>query len=109
MFPRNRLPPCEKSQPESHSSSIRVLLKRVAPSFISNGVPSSFDSRTDVGRELQRHGVEPAAARQRVAAMSDGEVRALSDRITAPPAGADVAGILLLVVVVALIWWLWKR
>ncbi|HXI35320.1 MAG TPA: PA2779 family protein, partial [Burkholderiales bacterium] len=60
-------------------------------------------------RELQALGIDPAAAKARVAALSDDEVRSLADRINAAPAGADAAGILLLVVVVALIWWAWKR
>jgi len=65
--------------------------------------------RADLARELQALGIDPAAAKARVAALSDDEVRSLADRINAAPAGADAAGILLLVVVVALIWWAWKR
>jgi len=66
-------------------------------------------ARADVARELQALGIDAAAAKARVAALSDEEVRSLADRINAAPAGADAAGILLLVVVVALIWWAWKR
>jgi hypothetical protein len=65
--------------------------------------------RADVARELQAYGIDPALARERVAALTDDEARALAGRINALPPGADAAGILLLVVVVALIWWLWKR
>jgi len=65
--------------------------------------------RADVARELQSLGIDPAAARERVAALSDDEARTLSSRFSALPAGGDAAGILLLVVVVALIWWAWKR
>ena len=65
--------------------------------------------RADLARELQALGIDPAAAKARVTALSDDEVRSLADRISAAPAGADAAGILLLVVVVALIWWAWKR
>ena len=66
-------------------------------------------ARADVARELQALGIDAAAAKARVAALSDDEVSSLADRINAAPAGADAAGILLLVVVVALIWWAWKR
>ena len=66
-------------------------------------------ARADVSRELHALGIDAAAAKSRVAALSDDEVRSLADRINAAPAGADAAGILLLVVVVALIWWAWKR
>jgi len=66
-------------------------------------------ARADAARELQALGIDPAAARDRVAALSDEEARALADRINALPAGADLAGILLLVVIVALIWWAWPR
>lgn len=65
--------------------------------------------RAELAGELQALGIDPAAAKARVAALSDDEVRSLADRINAAPAGADAAGILLLVVVVALIWWAWKR
>ena len=66
-------------------------------------------ARADVARELQALGIDAAAAKARVAALSDDEVRSLAGRINAAPAGADAAGILLLVVVVALIWGAWKR
>ena len=69
----------------------------------------AFVARADVARELQALGIDPAGARDRIAALTDDEAKTLSDRINALPAGADVAGILLLVVVVALIWWAWKR
>ena len=69
----------------------------------------SFVSRADVGNQLAALGLNPATAKDRVAAMSDDEVRFVSGQIDAMPAGADAAGILLLVVVVALIWWAWKR
>jgi hypothetical protein len=68
-----------------------------------------FLGRADVARQLQVFGLDAASAKDRVAALSDEEVRSLAGRINALPAGADVAGILLLVVIVALIWWAWKR
>lgn len=68
-----------------------------------------FLGRADVARQLQGLGLDAASAKDRVAALSDDEVRSLAGRINALPAGADVAGILLLVVVVAFVWWAWKR
>lgn len=73
------------------------------------GAVLNFLDRRDVARELQALGIDPASARGRVAALSNDEVRSLAGRIDASPAGADAAGILLLVVVVALIWWAWPR
>ena len=69
----------------------------------------AFVARADVARGLLAAGVDPVTAKDRVAALSDDEVRSLAGQIDAMPAGADAAGILLLVVVVALIWWAWKR
>jgi hypothetical protein len=65
--------------------------------------------RADVARGLLAAGVDPLTAKDRVAALSDDEARSLAGHIDATPAGADAAGILLLVVVVALVWWAWKR
>jgi hypothetical protein len=73
------------------------------------GTVLGFVTRGDVARELQSFGLDPAAARDRVAAMTDDEVRQLAGRIDSAPAGADVAGLLLLIVVIAVIWWAWKR
>ncbi len=73
------------------------------------GAVLDFMARGDVARELQSFGLDPAAARDRVAAMTEDEVRQLAGRINSAPAGADVAGLLLLVVVIAVIWWAWKR
>jgi hypothetical protein len=73
------------------------------------GTVLGFLGRSDVAGRLQALGLDPAAAKDRVAAMTDDEVRYLADRIDAVPAGADAAGLLLLIVVIAVIWWAWKR
>ena len=73
------------------------------------GTVMSFMARGDVAGELQNFGLDPATAKDRVAAMTDDEVRQLAGRISTAPAGADVAGLLLLIVVIAVIWWAWKR
>jgi len=69
----------------------------------------SFVSRADVAGQLQAMGLDAASAQDRVAAMSDGEVSYLANRINSLPAGADTAGVLLLILVIAAIWWVWKR
>jgi hypothetical protein len=69
----------------------------------------SFVSRADVTSQLQAFGLDTATAKDRVAAMTDDEVRYLSGRIQSMPAGADGSGLLLLIIIVAVIWWVWKR
>jgi hypothetical protein len=73
------------------------------------GTVLNFVSRGDVASQLQAFGLDPATARDRVAAMTDEEVRHLAGRINTVPAGADVASVLLLILVIAVIWWAWKR
>jgi len=48
----------------------------------------NFLNRTDVANQLRSMGVDPANALERVAAMTDGEVRALAGNIDSLPAGA---------------------
>ena len=74
------------------------------------GAVVGFVTRADVATQLQTFGLDPATAKDRVAAMTDDEVRYLAGRIDAMPAGANDAGaVLLLIVIVAVIWWAWKR
>jgi hypothetical protein len=68
----------------------------------------NFVGRTDVSSQLQALGLDPATAAERIAAMTDEEVRSLAGRINALPAGGDAAGVLLLIVIVAAIWWVWR-
>ena len=60
--------------------------------------------RSKIASELQSLGVDPQAARDRVAAMTDQEVHALAGKVNAVPAGAD-AGLVLLVLVIFIIWY----
>lgn len=69
----------------------------------------SFVSRADVASQLQSMGLDATSAKDRVAAMSDAEVSYLAGRINSLPAGADSAGVILLILVIAAIWWVWKR
>lgn len=64
----------------------------------------NFLARSDVQARMQSMGVDPAAARDRVAALSDEEVATLSGEIERLPAGGtEVLGALLLVFVILLI------
>jgi hypothetical protein len=69
----------------------------------------SFVSRGDVAGQLQSLGLDAATAKDRVAAMTDSEVAYLAGRIESLPAGADTAGVILLILIIAAIWWVWKR
>jgi hypothetical protein len=71
----------------------------------------SFLSRSDVAGQLQAFGLDSSTAKDRVAAMTDEEVRYLAGRISSEPAGASssAGAILLILVIVAVIWWAWKR
>ena len=64
---------------------------------------SSFLTRDDVRDAMQRQGVSPQAALERVKAMSDVEVAQLAGRIDQAPAGGDVLGILFTVFIVLLV------
>lgn len=64
----------------------------------------NFLERADVQSRMQALGVDSAAARARVDALSDEEVAALADRIEQLPAGGhDVVGVLLVIFIVLLI------
>jgi hypothetical protein len=68
-----------------------------------------FLSRAEVADQLQALGLDAISAKDRVAAMTDGEVAFLAGRIQNMPAGGDTAGVLLLILVIAAIWWVWRR
>jgi len=71
----------------------------------------SILSRGDIVSGLQSMGVDPKMAADRVAAMTDEEVRTLHGKLQAVPAGAvsgwGVAAIIL--IVAFLVWWIWYR
>ena len=73
------------------------------------GAVLNLVGRSDVASQLQSFGLDPSTAKDRVAAMTDEELRYLAGRIDSMPAGADGAGILLLVILVAVIFWVSRR
>jgi hypothetical protein len=69
-----------------------------------------FLGRAEVTSQLQSLGVDAATVKDRVAAMTDQEVQSLAGKIQSMPAGADSTGIILLLLVVgAVVWWVWFR
>jgi hypothetical protein len=69
----------------------------------------NFVSRADVSGQLQTMGLDATNAKDRVAAMTDEEVRYIAGKIDSMPAGADGTGLLVLIIIIAVIWWAWKR
>ena len=71
----------------------------------------NFVSRADVGNQLAALGLNPANAKDRVAAMSDDEVRFVSGQIQSLPAGGDNewAWVLVILIIAGVVWWAWKR
>ena len=65
----------------------------------------NFLTRSDVASRLQAYGIDASTAKDRVAAMTDQEVRYLAGRIDAMPAGANNAGWVVIIILIVAIWW----
>jgi hypothetical protein len=65
--------------------------------------------RADVAGQLQSLGLTAQAATDRVAALTDTEVAKLAGQIDSLPAGANGAGLLVLILIGVLIWWAVKK
>ncbi|OGA02051.1 MAG: hypothetical protein A2Z64_05170 [Betaproteobacteria bacterium RIFCSPLOWO2_02_67_12] len=65
--------------------------------------------RSDVAGQLQSLGVDLAAAKDRVGAMTDDEVRSLAGQLQSLPAGADGTGLVVLILVGVLVWYFFFR
>ena len=67
-------------------------------------------NRSDVAAQLQAMGLSPQQAKDRVAALTDSEAAKLAAQIDSLPAGANSAGaVVLLIVIAVLIWWAVKK
>lgn len=72
-------------------------------------------SRSEVSSQFQSMGLDPQAARERVAAMTDEEIRSIADKLDTLPAGANGGdwgwGLAAVIVVAAVIYFAygWKR
>ena len=65
--------------------------------------------RAEVASQLQALGLDPATAKDRVAAMSDEDVSALAGKLNSLPAGGTSSGaaaVVLIVLMVLLAWWI---
>jgi len=69
-----------------------------------------FLGRADVTSQLQSLGVDSASVKDRVAAMTDQEIQSIAGKIDAMPAGGDTLGVVLFLLIVgAVVWWVWFR
>ncbi|WP_018233446.1 DUF6627 family protein [Thioalkalivibrio thiocyanodenitrificans] len=57
-------------------------------------------SREDMRRQMERMGVTPEAAEERVARMTDAEVAAINERLADLPAGAGTLEVVLIILLV---------
>ena len=65
--------------------------------------------RPDAAAQLQAQGIDPALARERVAAMNDQEVSKLAADIRTAPAGADGGTVVAVVLIAAAVWYFFFR
>lgn len=89
----------------AHAGMIGTETLAAASASAERSAVASFVGRADVASRLQSFGIDPASAHERVAALTDEEVRYLAGHIDAAPAG----GQLLLVLLVVLLVWLLVR
>lgn len=66
----------------------------------------SYVTRSDVAKQLESLGLDAASAQDRVAALTDDELRYLANNIDAAPAGGQL---LLILVIALLVWWAVRR
>jgi len=78
------------------------LLQQASSGVDRAALLSALD-RDEVRQQLVARGVDPDAARQRIAALSDAQVNTLGQRIDELPAGAGVLELLIAVVLVLVI------
>jgi len=65
-------------------------------------------SRSEVSSQLQSMGLDPRAAKDRVAAMTDEEVHSLAGKLQSLPAGADDWWWILVVILIAVgVYYIW--
>lgn len=69
-------------------------------------------NRSEVANQLQALGLDPKVAKDRVGAMTDEEVRTLAGQVDSLPAGGISTGwewAIALIIVGAVIWYVWKK
>ena len=70
---------------------------------------SRFVNRADVASQFESLGLSAQAARERVGALTDSEVAGLAGQIDSLPAGANGSGVGMILVIVLVIWYLYKK
>ena len=80
-----------------------------AQAAAARGTVASVLNRADVAGQLQSLGLSAQDAKDRVAALTDVEVAKLAGQIDSLPAGANGSGLLLLILIGVLVWWLVKK
>jgi len=95
--------------PSSEEMDRAAALRDRAAALRDRNAVLSFVTRADVAGELEALGLDQASAKDRVAAMTDSEASYLAGQIERLPAGGDTAGVILLILIIAAIWWVWKR
>ncbi len=79
-----------------------TVLQQAQQRFDRAELVEMFD-RQAVATQLVELGVDPVAAKARVAALTDEEIRQLNQRLAEMPAGGDVLGVVLLLFIVFII------
>lgn len=70
----------------------------------------SLLNRSDVASQLQTMGLDPQVAKDRIAALTDQEVRTLAGQLNSLPAGASGGWWIAAVVIIGvLIWWVYYK
>ncbi len=91
-----------------------ILLVAWAPYQMANAGMVSIDQslaagaqheRSEVVSALQAFGIDAATAKERVAAMTDAEVRSLAGQIDGAPAGGVYSAGIIAIILIALVFW----
>jgi Family of unknown function (DUF6627) len=73
------------------------------------GMVLSYLSRAETAAQLEAQGIDAAMARERVALMTDQEVRTLAQDMQTAPAGADAVGWVAVILIAGAVWYFFFR
>ncbi len=79
-------------------------LTHSATSQLDRSTVSNFLERAEVAGQMQSLGLDAQTAKNRVASMTDAEVGTLAGKINALPAGGDLGGLLVLILLIWAVW-----
>src|SRR5258706_1256742 len=82
---------------------------QAAAAQTSRAAVAAFLARADVVRELQALGLDPVAARERAAALSDDESRTVAGELGSLPAGANAEGWVIFIAIIFVVWYVFWR